>query len=100
MPAPMKQPHWRTRLQMIALLVNPANFFHAAAASQIAFEAIAQAPIMELCSSPRDALLVSEAAQITKLSLKYQLPPMHQVRAEADAGGLMSYGPSLELRCT
>jgi putative tryptophan/tyrosine transport system substrate-binding protein len=40
-----------------------------------------------------DALLVSEAAQIAKLSLKYQLPSMHQVRAEAEAGGLMSYGP-------
>ena len=34
-----------------------------------------------------DALLVSEAAQIAKLSLKYQLPSMHQVRAEAEAGG-------------
>jgi len=55
---------------------------------------------MELCSSSRDARLFRKAAQITNLSLKYQLPPMHQVRAEAEAGGLMSYGPSLELRCT
>jgi hypothetical protein len=39
----MKQPHWRTRLQRVALLVTPANFFHAPAASQNAFEAIAQA---------------------------------------------------------
>jgi len=95
----MKQPHWRTRLQMVALLVNPANFFHAAAASQIAFEAIAQARYGAVFVVA-DALLVSEAAQIAKLSLKYQLPSMHQVRAEAEAGGLMSYGPSLELRCT
>jgi hypothetical protein len=38
---------------------------------------------------------LSEAAQIAKLSLKYQLPSMHQVRAEAEAGGLMSYGPDI-----
>jgi hypothetical protein len=93
MPAPMKQPHWRTRLQMVALLVNPANFFHAAAASQIAFEAIAQAHYGAVFVVA-DALLVSEAAQIAKLSLKYQLPSMHQVRAEAEAGGLMCYGPT------
>ena len=105
-------------LQMVLLLVNPANPFHAAAASQVeaaaqalnvrgnvfqarrpeeiatAFEAIAQAH----CGAVfvvADALLVSEAAQIAKLSLKYQLPSMHQVRAEAEAGGLMSYGPDL-----
>jgi hypothetical protein len=42
-----------------------------------------------------DALRVSKAAQIAKLSFKYQLPSMHQVRAEAEAGGLMSYGPDI-----
>jgi len=94
MPAPMKQPHWRTRLQRVALLVNPANFFHATAASQIAFEAIAQAHYGAVFVVA-DAPLVSEAAQIAKLSLKYQLPSMHQVRAEAEAGGLMSYGPDI-----
>jgi hypothetical protein len=67
----MKQPHWRTRLQMVALLVNPANFFHAAAASQIAFEAIAQAHYGAVFVVA-NALLVLEAAQIAKLSLKYQ----------------------------
>src|SRR5262245_36680777 len=40
-------------------------------------------------------LLSLEAAQIAKLSLKYQLPSMHQVRTEAEAGGLMFYGPDL-----
>jgi predicted amidohydrolase len=57
----MKQPHRRTRLQRVALLVNPANFFHATAASQIAFEAIAQAHYGAVFVVA-DALLVSEAA--------------------------------------
>src|SRR5205807_1668557 len=64
MPAPRKQPHWRTRLHRVALLVNPANFFHATAASQIAFEAIAQAHYGAVFVVA-DALLVSEAAQVT-----------------------------------
>jgi len=103
-------------LQMVAVLVNPTNPFHEAAASQIgaiaqalnvhasvfqarrpeaiamAFEAIAQAH----CGAVfvlADALLASERAQIAKLALTYQLPSMHQLRAEAEAGGLMSYGP-------
>jgi putative ABC transport system substrate-binding protein len=59
-----------------------------------AFEAIAQAHYGAVFVVA-DALLVSEAAQIAKLSLKYQLPSMHQVRAEAEAGGLMSYGPDI-----
>ena len=116
MPAPMKQPHWRTRLQMVALLVNPANFFHAAAASQIeaaaqalnvrgnvfqvrrpeeiatAFEVIAQAHYGAVFVVA-DTLFYGERAQIAKLAMAYQLPSMHQLRDEAEAGGLMSYGP-------
>src|SRR5262245_25234102 len=103
-------------LQMVALFVNPDNPYHAGTASQMeaatralnlranvfqarrpqeiatAFEAIAQAR----CGAVfvvADPVLALEAAQIAKLSLKYQLPSMHQLRAEADAGGLMSYGP-------
>src|SRR5262245_12757183 len=105
-------------LQMVALLVNPANPYHAATASQIeaaaqavnvrghvfqarrleeiatAFEAIAQAH----CGAVfvvADAVFFLEAAQIAKLSLRYQLPSMHQIRGDAEAGGLMSYGPDL-----
>jgi putative tryptophan/tyrosine transport system substrate-binding protein len=104
--------------QKFALLVNPANPFHAAAASQIeaaaqalnvrgnvfqarrpeeiatAFEAIAQAHYGAVFVVA-DSLLGSEAAQIAKHSLKYQLPSMHQTRGEAEAGGLMSYGPDI-----
>jgi len=53
----MKQPHWRTRLQRVALLVNPANFFHATAASQIAFEAIAQFPETDVDKADLESLI-------------------------------------------
>jgi putative ABC transport system substrate-binding protein len=103
-------------LQMVALLVNPANPFHAAAGSQIeaaaqplnvrassfqvrrpdeiatAFEAIAQAHYGAVFVVA-DVLFLSQAAQIAKLALTYHLPSMHQLREEAEAGGLMSYGP-------
>src|SRR5262245_2272690 len=106
-------------LQMVALLMNPDNPYHAGTASQIeaaahralnlrpnvfqarrpeeiatAFEAIAQAH----CGAVfvvTDFVFSMEAAQIAKLSLKYQLPTMHQARDQAVAGGLMSYGPDL-----
>jgi putative tryptophan/tyrosine transport system substrate-binding protein len=102
-------------LQMVALLVDPANPVHAAAASQIeaaaltlnvrgsvfqagrpeeiatAFEAIAQAHYGAVFVVA-DTLFVTESAQIAKLALKYQLPSMHQLREEVEAGGLLSYG--------
>jgi putative ABC transport system substrate-binding protein len=102
-------------LQKVALLLDPTNSFHAAAASQIeaaalalnvrassfqarrpediatVFKAIAQAHY-EAVFVIADALFVTEAAQIAKLALTYQLPSMHQLRDEAEAGGLMSYG--------
>ena len=103
-------------LQMVALLVNPANPFHEAAANQMeaaarglnlragvfqarrpeeiatAFEAIAQAHYGAVCIVA-DALFGSERSQIVKLAMTYQLPSMHQLRDAAEAGGLMSYGP-------
>jgi putative ABC transport system substrate-binding protein len=105
-------------LQMVALLVDPANPFHAAAASQIeaaalalnvrgsvfqarreeeiatAFEAIAQAHYGAVFVVA-DTLFFSESAQIAKLALKYQLPSMHQLREAVEAGGLLSYGTDL-----
>jgi putative ABC transport system substrate-binding protein len=103
-------------LQMVALLVDPANPFHAAAASQLeaaalalnvrsnvfqarrpeeiatAFEAIAQAHYGAVFVVA-DTLFASEAAQVARLALTYRLPSMHQLRTEAEVGGLMSYGP-------
>jgi putative ABC transport system substrate-binding protein len=103
-------------LQMVALLVNPASATHTVVASQIgaatqvlevragvfqtrrseeiatAFDAIAQAHYGAVLVTA-DPLFFSEAAQIAKLALKYQLPSMHQLREAVEAGGLMSYGP-------
>jgi putative ABC transport system substrate-binding protein len=103
-------------LQKIALLVNPANPVHKAAAGQMetvalalnlrarafqarrpeeiaaAFEVIAQAHYGAVCIVS-DPLLVSERSQILELAMTYQLPSMHQNREEVEAGGLMSYGP-------
>jgi putative ABC transport system substrate-binding protein len=105
-------------LQMVGLLLNPANPFHAAGASQIeaaaqalnvrarvfqarhpeeittAFEAIAKAQFGAVFVVA-DVLFVTEAAQIAKLALTYQLPSMHQIRAGVEVGGLMSYGPDI-----
>jgi putative ABC transport system substrate-binding protein len=105
-------------LQMVAVLLNPANSFHEAAANQMeaaalalnlrarvfqarrpeeiatAFEAMAQAHYGAVCIVA-DALLASERSQIVKLAMTYQLPSMHQLRDQAEAGGLMSYGPDL-----
>jgi ABC-type uncharacterized transport system substrate-binding protein len=102
-------------LETVGLLVDPANPFHAEAASQLeaaalalnvhgsvfqarrpeeiatAFEAIAQAHYGAVFVVA-DTLFFAESAQIAKLALKYQLPSMHQLRGEAEAGGLMSYG--------
>jgi putative ABC transport system substrate-binding protein len=103
-------------LQMVALLVNPASATHTVVVSQIeaatqalkvgagvfqtrrseeiatAFEAIAQAHYGAVLVTA-DTLFLSEAAQIAKLALKYQLPSMHQLREAVETGGLMSYGP-------
>jgi len=105
-------------LQIVALLVNPENLSHAAIGSQMeaaalalnlrarvfqarrpeefstAFEAIAQAGCGAVCIVA-DGLFGSGRAQITKLAMTYRLPSVHQSRDEAEAGGLMSYGPDI-----
>ena len=42
-----------------------------------------------------EALFVRHAEEVARLALKHRLPSMHGVRENAEAGGLMSYGPSL-----
>jgi putative ABC transport system substrate-binding protein len=42
-----------------------------------------------------DALFVTHRARLADLEAKYRLPSMHSLRANAEAGGLMSYGPDL-----
>ena len=42
-----------------------------------------------------DPLTVTNAARINALALAARLPVMHSLRQQAEAGGLMSYGPNL-----
>ncbi|WP_027528090.1 ABC transporter substrate-binding protein [Bradyrhizobium sp. Ec3.3] len=103
-------------LQTVALLMNPANPVHKAVASQMeavaltlnlrakvfqarhpeeiaaAFEAIAQSHYGAACIVA-DTLFARERSRVVKLAMTYRLPSMHQLREEAEAGGLMSYGP-------
>jgi putative ABC transport system substrate-binding protein len=43
----------------------------------------------------RDALLNQQARQIVQLATKHRLPLVTSIREYVDAGGLMSYGPSI-----
>ena len=42
-----------------------------------------------------DALFVSNRKTLADLEVKYRVPSMHTLRANAEAGGLMSYGPDI-----
>jgi putative tryptophan/tyrosine transport system substrate-binding protein len=42
-----------------------------------------------------EALFIGQRVRIAELTAKHRLPSMHGVRENVDAGGLMSYGPSL-----
>jgi putative ABC transport system substrate-binding protein len=42
-----------------------------------------------------DALFVSHGARLAEFEARYRLPSMHSLRANVEAGGLMSYGPDL-----
>jgi putative ABC transport system substrate-binding protein len=84
-----------SQIEAAALALNVrASSFQARRPEDIAtaFEAIAQAHYGAVFVVA-DTLFATEAAQIAKLVLTYQLPSMHQLRDEAVAGGLMSYGP-------
>jgi putative ABC transport system substrate-binding protein len=43
-----------------------------------------------------DAEFTAHRAQIAELALKNQLPTVFGLREQAEAGGLMAYGPSFE----
>jgi putative ABC transport system substrate-binding protein len=42
-----------------------------------------------------DTLFVSHRAALADLEMKHRLPSMHTLRANVEAGGLMSYGPDI-----
>jgi len=104
-------------LRKVGILMNPANPSHADIADQIASTAPGLNLAVESFKASRkeeiepafvamtqsrcqaaliiaDALTGSEATLIATLTAKYRLPSMHQLGEEAEAGGLMSYGPN------
>jgi putative tryptophan/tyrosine transport system substrate-binding protein len=42
-----------------------------------------------------EALFIGQRVRMAELTTRHRLPSMHGVRENVDAGGLMSYGPSL-----
>jgi putative tryptophan/tyrosine transport system substrate-binding protein len=43
----------------------------------------------------RDPVLITHRARLVELATRHRLPVMHGMREFVDAGGLMSFGPSL-----
>jgi putative ABC transport system substrate-binding protein len=106
------------KLSRVAVLVNPSNSSHAtvlknvqAAAQKTGVKVLsleARTPQeIEKAFSPmarekagavivaRDGLFIQQARQIAALAVKYRMPSIHGIREYVEAGGLMSYGPSL-----
>ena len=106
------------KLHHVALLSNPANPAQALAISDL--KAAAQAlgvqilPVqargpddfdaafaqmtrnrMQALLVVADSLFILHRARLADLALRHRLPTMHGVRENVEAGGLISYGPSL-----
>ena len=104
-------------LHRLAILVNPENPAAAlerdqvqAAAAAFGFESVVfeirhfediarafeilrgQIQALYICLDP---LLMTNRVRLSTLSVSNQLPTMHETREFVEAGGLMSYGPSL-----
>jgi putative ABC transport system substrate-binding protein len=58
-----------------------------------AFVTFAKDPANALLISP-DPLFISRRVQLASLALRYGMPTMFPFREDAEAGGLMSYGPN------
>jgi putative ABC transport system substrate-binding protein len=59
-----------------------------------AFELVSKERADALSMQP-DSLFFAERVRIAGLAVKNRLPSMHDAREFVDAGGLMSYGPSI-----
>jgi putative tryptophan/tyrosine transport system substrate-binding protein len=72
------------------------QFLQAGDATEIdlAFAAMVRERATALFVSP-DSLFILHRARLAQLAAKHRLPSMHGVRENADAGALLSYGPSL-----
>jgi len=106
-------------VERVAILSNPSNPSHALAIDyikdvarllrvqchfleargpeefDIAFGAIAKQGVGALLVVA-DATFLSYIARIVEFTMKEHLPSVHGLREEAEAGGLMSYGPNTE----
>jgi len=105
-------------LQRLAILVNPGNPVAATQLEELAwaaevvrvavqhlevstpedFEPALQAAVRaqaEAILVPSDALYTNSRARLVAAIAKYRLPAIHAYRELVEAGGLMSYGPSL-----
>jgi putative ABC transport system substrate-binding protein len=105
-------------LQRLAILVNPGNPVAATQLEELDwaaevirvqvqrlevrtsedFEPAMQAAVRaqaEALLVPSDALYTNDRARLVAAIARYQLPAIHAYRELAEAGGLMSYGPSL-----
>jgi putative ABC transport system substrate-binding protein len=65
-----------------------------AAEIDLAFAAMARERVTALFVAP-ESQFVLHRARLAELAAKHRLPSMHGVRENVDAGGLLSYGPSL-----
>jgi putative ABC transport system substrate-binding protein len=106
------------KLALVAVLSNPTNPAHASVVENVKLAAqslgvrlqlLEARALNELESAFRamvkqrvsavlvvaDALFVSHREALADLEAKYRLPSMHTLRANAEAGGLMSYGPDI-----
>jgi putative ABC transport system substrate-binding protein len=72
------------------------QFLQASSAAEIdlAFAAMVRERATALFVSP-DSLFILHRARLGELTAKHRLPSMHGVRENVDAGGLLSYGPSV-----
>jgi putative ABC transport system substrate-binding protein len=72
------------------------QFLEAISAEEIdhAFGAMVRGRAAALFVTP-ESLFIAHRVRLAELSSKHRLPSMHGVRENVDAGGLMSYGPSL-----
>ena len=65
-------------------------------ALEAAFAGMVRDRIQAFFVAPEPVVLDRSAAQIAALAARHRIPGMYQWRSYAEAGGLMSYGPSLK----
>jgi putative ABC transport system substrate-binding protein len=106
------------KLRVVAILTNPDNPAHAGSIENLklaarslgvrlhffeartrngfddAFRAMARERVNAVLIVA-DALFLVHRAALADLEAKYRLPSMHTLRANVEAGGLMSYGPDI-----